>query len=64
MVWQMAGLDCGPALKVLNIHVFLPRGWSAGAVWGGRRAVVVGGLTGSDESPVRMMDIWVGEIEN
>ena len=60
----MAGLDCAPAWKVLNIDVFLPRGWSGGAAWGGRRAVVVGGLAGSDETPVRMIDIWVGEMEN
>ena len=37
------------------------RGWSAGDVWKtdtGDRLVVVGGLTGDDTSPQRLMDVW------
>ena len=39
------------------------RGWSAGAAWRGDRAVVVGGLAGDDESPLRLMDVWCGEMK-
>ena len=39
------------------------RGWSAGAAWRGDRAVVVGGLAGDDESPLRLMDVWCGQMK-
>ena len=39
------------------------RGWADGAVWRGERLVVVGGLTGDDTEPVRLADVWVGEVE-
>ena len=41
------------------------RGWSAGGVWrgqAGERMVVVAGLTGDDNNPVRLMDVWMGEM--
>jgi len=38
------------------------RGWCAGDVWGGDTLVVVGGLAGDDENPVRMMDVWCAKI--
>ena len=40
------------------------RGWSAGGVWRGdtERMVVVAGLTGDDNNPVRLMDVWIGEF--
>ena len=41
------------------------RGWFAGDVWrrvGSRdKIVVVGGLTGDDKNPQRLMDVWIGE---
>ena len=39
------------------------RGWSAGAAWRGDRFVVVGGLAGDDESPLRLMDVWCGQMK-
>ena len=39
------------------------RGWSAGAAWRGDRVVVVGGLAGDDESPLRLMDVWCGQMK-
>ena len=39
------------------------RGWSSGAVWSGDRLVVVGGLTGDDVNPVRLMDVWIGSLK-
>ena len=41
------------------------RGWSSGAVWrssAGEKMVVVGGLTGDDESPIRLGDLWIGSF--
>ena len=41
------------------------RGWSAGGVGRGKsgeRMLVVAGLTGDDNKPVRLMDVWMGEI--
>ena len=40
------------------------RGWSAGDVWRGDSLVVVGGLTGDDENPTRLMDVWCAKIHN
>merc|ERR1719397_2113606 len=39
-----------------------PRGWSASAGWGSGKVVVAGGLAGDDSNPVRMMDVWVAEL--
>ena len=42
-----------------------PRGWTSGAVWRTQdrdKIVVVGGLTGDDENPVRLGDVWMGEL--
>merc|ERR1711990_122602 len=39
-----------------------PRGWSASTCWGSGKVVVAGGLAGDDENPVRMMDVWVAEL--
>jgi len=40
------------------------RGWSSGSVWkspdGGEKMVVVGGLTGDDDNPKRLIDVWIG----
>ena len=40
------------------------RGWSSGSIWkspdGQEKMVVVGGLTGDDENPKRLMDVWIG----
>ena len=42
------------------------RGWSAGGVWrsgeSGERMLVVAGLTGDDNNPVRLMDVWMGQM--
>jgi len=38
------------------------RGWSAGDVWRNDTLVVVGGLTGDDENPTRLMDIWCAKF--
>ena len=38
------------------------RGWSAGDVWRGNKMVVVGGLTGDDANPVRLIDVWIGGL--
>merc|ERR1711894_493416 len=42
------------------------RGWSAGAVWRSSseedKMVVVGGLTGDDEQPIRLGDVWMGSF--
>jgi len=38
------------------------RGWSASAGWGSGKVVVAGGLAGDDSNPVRMMDVWVAEL--
>jgi len=39
-----------------------PRGWSASSGWGSGKVVVAGGLAGDDSNPVRMMDVWVAEL--
>jgi len=39
-----------------------PRGWSASASWGSGKVVVAGGLAGDDANPIRMMDVWVAEL--
>ena len=44
-----------------------PRGWTSGAVWKSQdkdKIVVMGGLTGDDENPVRLGDVWIGEFNN
>jgi len=38
------------------------RGWSAGDVWRNDTLVVVGGLTGDDENPTRLMDVWCAKF--
>jgi len=40
------------------------RGWTAGTVWSDNQVIVVGGLTGDDENPIRIMDVWVGQLNN
>jgi len=39
-----------------------PRGWSASAGWGSGKVVVAGGLAGDDANPLRMMDVWIAEL--
>ena len=41
----------------------IPRGWSAGGVWKNEAIVMVGGLTGDDENPERLNDVWIGHLE-
>eukprot|EP00039_Didymoeca_costata_P020835 m.342575 g.342575 ORF g.342575 m.342575 type:complete len:338 (-) comp21580_c0_seq1:78-1091(-) len=40
-----------------------PRGWTDAAVWGSDKLVVFGGLTGTDENPTRLDDLWVFSLE-
>jgi hypothetical protein len=36
-----------------------PRGWTAGTRLGKNRFAVFGGLTGDDEKPERLDDLWI-----
>ena len=56
LAWGGAKLEVGEAMGPSA------RGWSAGGAWRGQRMVGVGGLTGDDTSPVRLMDVWMGEL--
>ncbi len=40
-----------------------PRGWLAGAALNNNRFAIFGGLAGDDEKPVRLGDLWIGELE-
>ena len=58
-------VEDGQAVVCYSYQGPSPRGWTSGAVWrtlGKDKIVVVGGLTGDDENPVRLGDVWMGEI--
>jgi len=40
------------------------RGWSAGGAWRDGGLVVVGGLTGDDDHPVRLADVWIAIVDS
>ena len=40
----------------------VPRGWASGAALSDQCGVFYGGLTGSDENPVRLSDLWVLQL--
>ena len=48
--------------KIKNGEGAPARGWSAGDAWGKDTVVIVGGLTGDDENPTRLMDVWCAKI--
>ena len=33
-----------------------------GGVWQGNKMVLVGVLAGDDANPIRLMDVWIGEL--
>ena len=40
-----------------------PRGWLAGSVLKNNRFAIFGGLSGDDENPVRLDDLWIGKLD-
>ena len=40
-----------------------PRGWLAGAVLKNNRFAIFGGLSGDDENPVRLDDLWICKLD-
>ena len=42
-----------------HVHKPCPRGWTSAAGWGDDKLVVFGGLTGNDDAPMRLNDVWV-----
>jgi len=40
------------------------RGWTSGSVWNEDTIVIVGGLTGDDQNPERLMDVWRAKVIN
>uniref|UniRef100_A0A7S3PKB3 Uncharacterized protein n=1 Tax=Aplanochytrium stocchinoi TaxID=215587 RepID=A0A7S3PKB3_9STRA len=48
-------------IQIVSDQFPTARGWAAADVLGTDRLVVFGGLTGDDENPVRLNDVWVLE---
>jgi len=62
---QVFDATSNPSMKLASEAKTNPpaRGWSASASWGSGKVVIAGGLTGDDANPVRMMDVWVAQLD-
>ena len=50
-----------------DMEIPLERGWSTGDLLynnGSNRLVIFGGLSGNDDSPMRLNDLWICEVKN
>ena len=55
----LTGVSVSSTVLEDHVHKPCPRGWTYAAGWGGNKLVLFGGLTGNDDAPKRLNDVWV-----